>query len=132
MNRLEPMACDPECVLNCSMDREKTLRLRFRLEPPHLALSLSGALVGRFGPAVLVLPGLVDSRQGEFPTAAPYFPSLSVTSCQGEPPCPINSLRKKRLAALASRRRVIRVSRTFPSWSTALQGSDFVTTFHLR
>ncbi len=66
LNCFKTMASDPERVLNGGVDREKTLRQRFRPGSPHSALSFPGVLVGHLDPVVAVLSGSADSRQVEF------------------------------------------------------------------
>ena len=66
MDRLETMACEPECVAGGRMGRENTLHLRCRLETTHSKISLPGVLTGHLSLVVLVPPGSMNSRQAEF------------------------------------------------------------------
>lgn len=66
MDRLETMACKPECVVGGRMARENTLRLRCRLETTHLAFLLRDVLARHLSPAVSGLPGSMSSQRAEF------------------------------------------------------------------
>ena len=68
MDRLEPMAGGPECVVGGRMDREYTLHLRCRLATTLLGFSRPGALAGHLSSVVFVLPGWMSSRLADRPT----------------------------------------------------------------
>ena len=54
-----------EQVVHPSVNREETLGLMQRLEPPHLSLPLPGPLMGHFRPIIGVLGSVVvSSPQG--------------------------------------------------------------------
>ena len=71
---LQTMAHEPQYTQSGSMDRERTLRLRSRLEVTHLALSLPDVLMGHLGPVVLVPPGSMSNRKAEFPAGGSIAP----------------------------------------------------------
>ena len=116
----QQVATDTKEILNESVDREKTLRVRGGFEPSHLALALPRGLMRNLRSIVFVLPGTVDHRrhcgtvrrritaelvrdQTERSTALP-FQELTEETC-GRPP-------------IASRDWT-KMSITSPSWSTA-------------
>jgi len=45
MNRLQVVPTNPKEILNLTVDRQKTLSMSHRLEPPHLAFLFSRVLV---------------------------------------------------------------------------------------
>ena len=57
MNCLQMVPPNPKQILNLTVNREKTLCMSHRLEPPHLAFFFSGVLVGDLRSIVLVLTG---------------------------------------------------------------------------
>ena len=60
MDGPQEVAADTKEILHGSVHREKPLRVRGGLEPPHLALPLPRRLVGDFRPIVRVLVRAVD------------------------------------------------------------------------
>jgi hypothetical protein len=60
MDGSQKVAADPKEILHGSVHREKPLRMGSGFETPHLALALSGRLVGDFRPIVGVLVLAVD------------------------------------------------------------------------
>ena len=56
----QQVAADTKEILNESVDREKTLRVRGGFEPPHLSLALPRGLIRNLRSIVFVLPRAVD------------------------------------------------------------------------
>ena len=63
MHGSQPMAPDAEEILHDTVNRRKPLELSGRFETPHLALPLSGRLVGDLRAGVRVLIGAVKYRR---------------------------------------------------------------------
>ena len=121
VDRFEMMTCNSEQVVNRPMDREKSLNLCRRFEATHLAFLLPSVLVGDFSSVVFVLPGSVGDGWENLSLRSRIASQLVGNKLQRWPLWCFKTLRKKRLATLLSRWRVTRISRTSPSWSTALQ-----------
>ena len=115
---LEAMTGDPECVAKGRMDHQKSLRLPGRLEAPHVAFPPPAVLVGNLGPVVLVPSGSMGCRQPGVSAGGRIASQLVRDQLPWRSTLPLQGLQKKRLAALASRRRV---TRTSPPGFTALQ-----------
>ncbi len=57
----QQVAADTKEILNESVHREKTLRVRGGFEPAHLSLALPRGLMRNLRSIVFVLPGAVDN-----------------------------------------------------------------------
>ena len=121
MDRFEMMTCNSEQVVNRTVDREKSLNLCRRFEATHLAFLLPGVLVGDFRSVIFVWPGSVGDGWENLSVRRRIASEFVGDELQGWPLLVFKALRKNRLAAFLSRWRVTRISRTSPSWSTALQ-----------
>ena len=62
VNRSQEVSTDAEQILHDTVNRREALELSGRLETPHLALTLSGRLMGGLRAVVRVLIGAVEHR----------------------------------------------------------------------
>ncbi len=62
VSRPQEVSTDAEQILHDTVNRREPLELSGRLEPPHLALPLSGRLMGNLRAVVRVLIGAVKHR----------------------------------------------------------------------
>ena len=75
-DRLETMAGNSEQVVNRTVDREETLDLHCRVESTHVTFLLTSALVGGFGPVVLVPAGSMGHGWEDLPVRRLTAPKL--------------------------------------------------------
>ena len=63
VSRSQEVSTDSEQILHDTVNRREPLELSGRLEPPHLALTLSGRLLGDLRAVIRVLIGAVKHRR---------------------------------------------------------------------
>ena len=63
MSRSQEVSTDAEQILHDTVNRREPLELSGRLETPHLALTLSGRLMGDLRAVIRVLIGAVKHRR---------------------------------------------------------------------
>jgi hypothetical protein len=115
------MAAKLEVVVDLAVGGEEALRMMPWLETLHLSLSSSRWLVRHLG-AIVEISALtvLDARQ-DHALCGSVALELVRHDARGTYRKPFSGLRKNRLAAVALRRLWTRMSRTFPSRSSARQ-----------